>query len=151
MYRAMTIAKWFIAWAEVSDDELSNMKLQKLLYYAQGHYLARHHAPLFEDPIQAWSHGPVVPKVYRAFKDFGSAAIELPDDDPFAWGDVDPETTDFLGKTWNTYGGFSAGRLRNMTHDELPWRKNWSGGDRGDADIALNDLEHHFAQFEAVS
>ncbi len=35
-YPALTIAKWFIAWAEAEDEELSNLKLQKLLYYAQG-------------------------------------------------------------------------------------------------------------------
>lgn len=150
MYTARTIAKWFIAWAEASDDELSNMKLQKLLYYAQGHYVALHHVPLFGDPIQAWSHGPVVPKVYRAYKGFGSSALELGDDDSFTWTDVDPETTDFLGKTWNTYGGFSAGRLRNMTHAESPWLKNWSDGDQGDTPIPLSDLEQHFGQFEAA-
>ena len=43
-YPALTIAKWFIAWAEAEDEELSNLKLQKLLYYAQGHYLARKRA-----------------------------------------------------------------------------------------------------------
>ena len=41
MYSARTIAKWFLAWseAEEANDDLSNLKLQKLLYYAQGHYL----------------------------------------------------------------------------------------------------------------
>jgi len=35
-YPAKTVAKWFIAWAEAEGEELSNLKLQKLLYYAQG-------------------------------------------------------------------------------------------------------------------
>lgn len=46
-YSALTIAKWFVAWAEAEEDELSNLKLQKLLYYAQGHYLACYGRPLF--------------------------------------------------------------------------------------------------------
>ncbi|MFD2419431.1 Panacea domain-containing protein [Amycolatopsis pigmentata] len=65
-YNASTVAKWFVAWAEADDEAtLSNLKLQKLLYYAQGHYLALTGRPLFDDEIQAWSHGPVVPAVYR--------------------------------------------------------------------------------------
>ena len=56
-YPAQTVAKWFIAWAEAEGEELSNLKLQKLLYYAQGHFLAERQGLLFSDQIQAWSHG----------------------------------------------------------------------------------------------
>jgi uncharacterized phage-associated protein len=125
-YPAQTIAKWFIAWAEAEDEELSNLKLQKLLYYAQGHHLATRHQRLFTDGIQAWSHGPVVPDVYHEYKDFKNASIKLPDTDPFTWEDVDSATADFLSQVWNTYGGFSAGRLRNMTHEESPWKSHWT-------------------------
>src|SRR5579864_2329863 len=100
-YPALTIAKWFIAWAEAEGDELSNLKLQKLLYYAQGHHMAAHGRPLFTEPIQAWSHGPVVPEVYHQFKAFGSSSIELPEDDPFTWAAVDPSTCRLLSKVWN--------------------------------------------------
>ena len=124
-YPALTIAKWFIAWAEAEEEELSNLKLQKLLYYAQGHHLAERQMPVFADPIQAWSHGPVVPVVYHEYKDFGRTSIELPDDDPFTWDDVDRATSEFLSTVWNTYGGYSAGRLRNMTHEEPPWRAHF--------------------------
>jgi uncharacterized phage-associated protein len=149
-YSAITIAKWFIAWAEAEEEELSNMKLQKLLYYAQGHHLARYQAPLFGDQIQAWSHGPVVPPVYRAFKDSGRSSIQLPETDSFAWDQVDSSTTEFLSMVWNTYGGFSAGRLRNMTHEEPPWAKNWRGDNERDIVIPAEDLQEHFRRVEAV-
>jgi uncharacterized phage-associated protein len=146
----MTIAKWFIAWAEAEEEELSNLKLQKLLYYAQGYHLARYGRPLFTEQIQAWSHGPVVPGVYRAFKDFGAGQLSLPESDPFTWGDVDPATAEFLGEVWNTYGGYSAGRLRNMTHDEPPWRDNWRGdGERGVV-IGAEDMQRYFRQLAAA-
>jgi uncharacterized phage-associated protein len=148
-YPAMTIAKWFIAWAEAEDEELSNMKLQKLLYYAQGHYLGRYGHPLFSEPIQAWSHGPVVPPVYQEFKAFGRTPIDLPDDDPFTWEEVDAETTRFLGEVWNTYGGYSAGRLRNMTHEEPPWRRNWQGEDERGIVIPVSDMVEHFERLES--
>jgi uncharacterized phage-associated protein len=143
-YPALTIAKWFIAWAEANDDELSNLKLQKLLYYAQGHHLAEHHRPLFGESIQAWSHGPVVAQVYYEYRSFESSSIVLPPDDPFTWDQVDPDTADLLGKVWNTYGGYSAGRLRNMTHEEPPWRNHWQDGVYG-TQIPEQEIEEHFA------
>lgn len=145
-YPAMTIAKWFIAWAEAEDEELSNLKLQKLLYYAQGHHLARYGRPLFSDQVQAWSHGPVVPEIYRAFKGFGASPIELSESDNFTWDDVDLATAQFLGEVWNTYGGYSAGRLRYMTHNEHPWRKNWRGDADRDVAIGLDDMRRYFRQ-----
>ena len=52
---------------EVFDD-LTNMKLNKLLYFAQGYYLKKYGRPLFDNAIEAWEHGPVVPEVYSAYK-----------------------------------------------------------------------------------
>jgi uncharacterized phage-associated protein len=147
-YKAMTIAKWFIAWAEAEEEELSNMKLQKLLYYAQGHHLAQYQRPLFDGQIEAWSHGPVVPQVYRAFKKFGRSPIQLPESDPFTWDEVDADTTEFLGKVWNTYGGYSAGRLRTMTHDEPPWQNHWLGEDEFGGVIPDGDMQLYFHRLE---
>ncbi|MEB4208743.1 Panacea domain-containing protein [Mycobacterium sp. 94-17] len=130
IYSATTIAKWFVDWANSDDAELSNLKLQKLLYYAQGHYLAANDRPLFRDDIQAWSHGPVVPDVYHAFKGFGAGPISLPDDDPFEWDDVDSATSQFLAKVWNTYGSVAAWKLRNMTHAEAPWMEHFAQAER---------------------
>lgn len=127
-YPAITIAKWFVAWAKANDAELSNLKLQKLLYYAQGYHLARHDAPLFVDPIQAWSNGPVVEKVYRAFKKHGSGDLSLPKEDEFDWPDVDEDTTQFLIQIWDQLGCFAAWRLRDMTHSETPWKVQFDRG-----------------------
>lgn len=123
-YSAETIAKWFVAWAETDESgeaELSNLKLQKLLYYAQGHHLARTGRPLFDDPIEAWDHGPVVPAVYHNFKNFESHPLTLDPDDPFDWDHVSEETTQLLIDVWERYGEFAAWKLRNMTHAEAPW------------------------------
>jgi uncharacterized phage-associated protein len=140
----MIIAKWFIAWTgEVEEARLSNLKLQKLLYYAQGHYLASTRQPLFDDRIQAWSHGPVVPTVYHEYKAFGRDDIVLDDTDDFQWDQVDEQTTEFLMRIWNTYGGLAAWRLRNMTHDEAPWRDHFRDGERN-LDIPNESLQDFF-------
>ncbi|MBF6211251.1 DUF4065 domain-containing protein [Nocardia puris] len=49
----------------------------------------------------------------------------LAEDDPFDWDAIDPDTTRFLNKVWNTYGGIAAWKLRNMTHDEPPWQPHF--------------------------
>lgn len=56
------------AWMDESSELLSNMKLQKLLYYQQGFHLAYFGTPLFNEDIVAWQYGHVVPEVYDAFK-----------------------------------------------------------------------------------
>lgn len=142
-YPALTIAKWFVAWAEAEDADLSNLKLQKLLYYAQGHHLGAHGTPLFEDPVQAWAHGPVVPNVYHPFKEFGSGDVHLSDSDPFEWTDVDEDTTDLLIRTWNTYGGYAAWRLRNLTHRERPWANVFDFNERSTV-ISQDSMRSHF-------
>lgn len=91
--RAIDVARYFLALAdEEAGDLVSNLKLQKLLYYAQGFHLAMTGRPLFDEPIQAWMHGPVVPAVYHAFKVYGSGPIpvaEAVDENPTA---TDAET-----------------------------------------------------------
>ena len=119
----MEVARWFVAWAKEDEADISNLKLQKILYYAQGHYLARNSSPLFNDDIQAWAHGPVVPAVYHAFKNFGSGDVEI--DEAYDWSTIDDDSTQFLIEVWATFGQYGAWRLRQMTHEELPWKKHF--------------------------
>ena len=81
MYKASEIAKWFIARNKAdyemgyTDELITNLKLQKLLYYAQGCVMALTDEPLFDEDIQAWEHGPVVPEIYHKYKSYGKSGI----------------------------------------------------------------------------
>ncbi len=150
MFDALQIAKWFLAWAETDESdeaEITNLKLQKLLYYAQGHYLAKNGTRLFVDELQAWSHGPVVPLVYRYFKQFGSGPLKFAEDEEFSWADIDDHTTQFLIDIWDTYGGIAAWKLRNMTHGERPWADAFDR-DQRNVVIATEALKRHFESLE---
>ncbi len=75
MKSAYDIANYFLKLSdEDSGERLSNMKLQELLYYAQGFHIALHDIPLFEDSILAWIHGPVVAKESYEYKKHGLIA-----------------------------------------------------------------------------
>lgn len=120
-YTAMQIAEWFIAWSEFESESsgITNLKLQKLLYFAQGHFLAKFDRPLFSDAIQAWEHGPVVPSVYHAFKSFKAKPIVW--DDEVDFEDFDDRTNTFLASVWHTFGGFDGWKLREISHKSQPW------------------------------
>ncbi|MEO0985244.1 MAG: type II toxin-antitoxin system antitoxin SocA domain-containing protein [Cyanobacteria bacterium J06639_14] len=115
------VAKYFLSLVdEDAGDLISNLKLQKLVYYAQGFHLAIHDEPLFPESIEAWTHGPVVPELYHAYKEYGSGVIPHPEDIDF---DIYTQTQqELLDDVYAVYGQFSAWKLRNMTHEEEPWK-----------------------------
>lgn len=122
------VAKYFLSLTDdESGDTISNLKLQKLLYYAQGFHLVMFGQPLFENSIEAWRHGPVVKGVYRDYAQHGSNSIPRPTD--FNIETIDEETRDFLDEVYKIYGQYSAWRLRQMIHDEPPWQEAWARGE----------------------
>jgi len=103
-----------------AGDLMSNLKLQKLVYYAQGFHLAMENSPLFGERIEAWEHGPVCVPLYQEYKKYGSNAIPIPYD-----ADADSifsaNVHKILDMVHTYYGQFSAWKLRNLTHEDTPW------------------------------
>ena len=123
-YRAEDIAEWFLNKNRIQmnfeDSEyITNLKLQKLLYYAQGYFLAKKDTPLFEEDFLAWEHGPVIRKIYDKYKVNGANGIKYDSDFKI---DIDKETERILEEVYNEYGQYTAWKLRNMTHEEEPWK-----------------------------
>jgi uncharacterized phage-associated protein len=122
------VAKYFLALSnDDAGDLISNLKLQKLLYYAQGVHLAVNDAPLFKDDIEAWTQGPVVIAVYRTYNDYGSGAIPPPATD-FVADQFSDQEIEIIHEVWSVFGQFSAWKLRSMTHDEAPWKNAYEAG-----------------------
>ncbi len=114
------VAEYFLCLTDPDVGEIiSNLKLQKLVYYAQGFHLAMHNRVLFDEPILAWEHGPVVENLYREYKQFGNQAIPQPE--TFDSSVFTDKQIDLLKEVYEVYGQFSAWKLRNMTHSEQPW------------------------------
>jgi uncharacterized phage-associated protein len=131
------VANYFLASVDTEAGELmSNLKLQKLAYYAQGFHLALYGKPLFGEPIEAWAHGPVVPELYHRFKKFGANAIEQTSIELTRYS---PAELELLEEVYNVYGQFSATKLRTMTHEEDPWKLTPRG-----LEISHNLLEKFF-------
>lgn len=117
-YTASGVADVFLAFCNEYGDLLTNLKLQKMLYYAQGWHLGLYGTPLFDDVIEAWIHGPVVPEVYRRFKPSGHKPI----DSPARLVDQPEDLVVHIKDVWEAYGGLSAYDLERLSHAEAPWR-----------------------------
>jgi len=129
-FTALDIANFYIQLANsIPDDSIDNLKLNKLLYFAQGRFLSELGRPLFDDEIQAWDYGPVVPAVYHAFKVCGSQRIESPQ------ADVDEskmtsEELNLLIDIYDNYGKYTGVALKNITHKNgTPWQTVYKKGE----------------------
>lgn len=137
---AKLVAEWFLNknnyMQNVTDTEdMTNLKLQKLLYYAQGLYLAQYNKPLFREKILAWEHGPVIKEVYDQYKSFGGNGIKFSGSNISFADNIE----EFLEKIYNRFGQYSAWKLRNMTHEEEPWQKT-----EQNSEIKTNIMKEYF-------
>jgi uncharacterized phage-associated protein len=158
-YPAKTIADYFIKTAPAhGDNSLTPMKLQKLVYYAHGWYLAVTGEPLIDEPVQAWTYGPVIPSIYHQFKGFGDKPITELTSFYFDGGRSfkrenvklinDSPVVALLNKIWDLYGNFTGVQLSNATHEPgTPWHtifeQNHGQLEKGQS-IPNDLIEKHF-------
>lgn len=117
------IADYFIYESNQTGSLISNLKLQKLVYYAQAWHLALFNGPLFRGTFQAWVHGPVLPELYQRFKVFGWKPIIEDVDQP----QLPAAISEFLAQITEAYMPYEALALEQMTHAELPWQQARAG------------------------
>lgn len=103
---------------------MTNLKLQKMLYYQQGFHLAYFDRPLFDDEIEAWMYGPVVPAMYYEYESYGRNGIEPSEGIEC---EMDEEEWRLFCKVYDIYGKYSAEGLVDMTHNEAPWQNTPTG------------------------
>ena len=120
MVPVKTVAEYILSLSSPEvGDIISNLKLQKLLYYCQGFHLALYNKPLFSEEIQHWDHGPVVPKAYHIYKSHDSNAIPVPRNADFS--KLSKEQKTVINEVFNSYGQYSAWKLTQFTHTEPTW------------------------------
>jgi len=139
-YTAEQVASYLLSLISAEDNDVSNLKLQKLCYYAQGLITSmRGGERLFHEEMSAWDHGPVVPALYHKYKLYGSQPITPVTD--FDETQIDPRDREALDDIYEFYGQYSPWRLRNMTHEERPWIDAYNG----DKHIPIDAMVQFFA------
>jgi uncharacterized phage-associated protein len=143
MATAKQVALTFLLLDEANDgDGISNLKLQKLVYYAQGFFTAIHGRPLFDERIEAWTHGPVVPELYQLYRDNGKNPIPVPNGlilSDFRQTLEDSEI-ELIEEVYEVFGQYAAWQLRNMTHEEAPWMAHEAQSDI----IPVQEMQEYF-------
>lgn len=128
------IAKYFL-YRSMQDGELvSPLKMQKLVYYAYSWTLVKNNKKLFEEKIEAWPSGPVVPSLYRELKNYGSAPIDENFFGVKSEKELEPIFSKFpkdvkatLDQVYDNYMTKTAFELVTLTHSEKPWREARDG------------------------
>lgn len=122
MYSAKDIGRATVKLSVENRYWISNLKLQKLLYFSWLEYYRKTCALLFEEEFQAWKYGPVVPSVY--YDNWCNAANVLVVSKPVSV-DIDNDTLAFLKGMLRTYDRFSFLEMVDISHGSKPWKDNY--------------------------
>lgn len=136
-YDVLEICRHVINYSNEQDYGISNLKLQKVLYLIQAYFLIdkTKNASCFDDKIEAWDFGPVVPAAYHEYKQYGSG--DIPTIDSYILFDTDniwntervkfnddvitDEDKNRINKVVDKFSGYSATDLVAITHRQSPW------------------------------
>lgn len=113
---AVDVANIFIELANADENScMTNLQLNELVYLAQAWSLEKLERALFEEEIQAWKYGPIIPSVYHEFKKYGKERIAEVSCE-YAEDEVSSEELDLLLDVAEQYRNYSASKLREITH-----------------------------------
>ena len=161
MYSAIDIARYIIKYSNEKEYRVSNLKLQKLLYFVQAYFLISLDKPAFSERIEAWSFGPVVPVVYREFKKYGSADIppvgrwvfksehnfwDIYHDD-YSYIPIKKAHKKIINKVVDEFSEYSAVGLMKLTHDQTPWKEAFNPQSyHHNNEITNKDIKKYFEE-----
>lgn len=140
-------------------EPLTNLALQKLLYFAHAMFLIEQGRPLLSGYFEAWEYGPVHPAAYQAFKSAGANAIEFRATklnvvrgtrEPLATP-AEPEIIRHVARIIQSYGRMTPGRLVDISHAKgAPWhfvvdkgRTSLAFGMRIPDEVIRERFKHH--------
>ena len=120
------VSDYFISLSNETQSLITNLKLQKLVYYAEAWNLTINGHSLISEEFEAWVHGPVIPALYVQYKEFGWKPIVREDLGEGSLANIEaqlsPPTKKLLSDISEEYFGLNAFELERLTHEEDPWK-----------------------------
>lgn len=147
-YSPIKVANEFLRLAreDTPPRPITPLQLIKLVYIANGWWLAYFNEPLVNEPAQAWTYGPVMPSLYYAIRNYRASPITEPipgDTDPQV---LSPEARSLIKSVYDAYGALSGTQLSNMTHlAGTPWSQTWANAGQN-AVIPAEVIAAHYKQ-----
>ena len=158
MYDVLEVCRHVINYSNAKKYSISNLKLQKLLYFIQAYFLiaSPKKEPCFRQSIEAWDFGPVVPEAYSEYKQYGSVSI-LPiryyhlnawsnkyKSMPIEYNDDEISDADkkLIDKVIEHFKMYSATDLVSITHNHKPWQVAYER--KENREITVEELRKYF-------
>ena len=138
--KAIDVANIMLSIAEKEGLTISNLHLQKLLYYSQGFSYVFENRELFEDDFEAWKYGPSIPRVYNNFRVYGASPVKPDRKIPFV--QLSAEAQETLKATVQVVGRKDPWELVEKVQSEAPWKNNYRHSE--DRIISKEDIKDYF-------
>lgn len=156
IYKVLDVCRYTINYSNEKDYGISNLKLQKILYFIQAFFLISTPEQCFEERIEAWDLGPVVPEAYREYRQYGSADIPTVsyrldinednywDSEAVAYDDdiISVEDKKRIGEVIDKFADYSATDLVTLTHAQKPWKNAYRRGCNNE--ITVEAIKEYF-------
>lgn len=137
MEKILDVAKYLCdSYYAQTSEKIDEMKLHKLLYFAQRESYAICNVPLFSEKMEGWIHGPVSLEVRRLFYDGNIEAKNL--------SDISIEAKRIINGVIEEYGSLASWKLRDMSHNEISWlnsRKGLAPNEPSNIDLKESDIQ----------
>ncbi len=117
MYSAIDVANYVINFSASKNEEITNLKLQKLLYYIDAAFLVEKGESCIFQNFKHWRHGPVIPDVYSEFRVYLNTSIPKREEE----SSILSEDKDLIDNVIESNFKFSPWELVDRTHKEKPW------------------------------
>lgn len=141
MYSALDIANYIIIREAEQGRSVSNLRLQKLLYFVQAFFLVNTENPIFSDDIESWDFGPVIPKVYHRYKYYGSSGILTMAIDIDSIPELSLKEKYMIDEVLDYCAKYNTSFLVDKTIHQQPWKRaKW----RWNKVITLDSIKEYF-------
>lgn len=155
-YNVLDVCRYVINYSNRKDYGISNLKLQKVLYFIQAFFLISTAEPCFNEGIEAWDFGPVVPEAYREYKQFGSGDIPtvsyvIDFDSEDFWNSrirdykddvISDKDKEMIRAVVDKFADYSATDLVTITHRQAPWKNTYQRGMNNE--ITVDEIKEYF-------
>lgn len=140
-YDVLDIARYVINYCNDKDIHISNLKLQKILYFIQASFYLNKGRECFKENMEAWKYGPVVPEAYFEFRRYGSNNIPYiksyftQQENSYFLREViysddiiDDNDKEIIKNIIEECSNHTASELVDITHSQKPWKETYVNG-----------------------
>lgn len=129
------------------NKKVTQLHIQKLMFLFEAYYMnVTNEDKLYECGYKAWNFGPVAPRLYKRYKNYGKDDIRLTKEEEEEGNQIFEQKKNLMKELYNTFKDFSAMELVSFTHaNGSPWKEVWENNPYGD--ISKESMKEWFSQY----